>query len=61
MRTPFQNAYKLENKGRLYCLLQTEIEGLTGIIRFDEAGHRRNFSLQVLEMTISGEMVKVHI
>lgn len=53
------NVKILRDKSRLCCLLQTEIDGLTGVIRFDEEGHRRNFSLQVMEMTIEGDMMKV--
>lgn len=41
------------------CLLQTEVEGLTGTIRFNEGGHRKNFTLQVMELTVDGDMVKV--
>ncbi|CAG5038967.1 unnamed protein product [Parnassius apollo] len=37
---------------------KTELEGLTGFPKF-EAGHRRNFTLQLMEMTISGDMVKI--
>lgn len=40
-------------------MLQTEIDGLTGTIRFNEAGHRRNFTLQVMEVTVDGDMEKV--
>lgn len=36
-----------------------EIEGLTGDIRFDEDGRRRNYSLNIMEMTFSSGMVKV--
>ncbi|XP_026332731.1 glutamate receptor 1-like [Hyposmocoma kahamanoa] len=52
--TPLEHGDKISK-----MIKKTEIEGLTGIIRFDEAGHRRNFSLQVLEMTLSGDMVKI--
>lgn len=45
----------------LCYFLQTELEGLTGLIRFNEAGHRRNFTLQVMEMTVDVDMVKVFI
>ncbi|CAH0716029.1 unnamed protein product, partial [Brenthis ino] len=38
---------------------RTEIDGLTGPIRFNEAGHRRNFTLQLIEMTDKREMVKI--
>lgn len=41
------------------CLLQTEIDGLTGVVRFNEEGHRKNFTLQVMELTVDGEMIKV--
>lgn len=34
---------------------------MSGFVKFDEAGHRRNFSLQVMEMTGTGEMIRVSI
>ncbi|XP_049886196.1 glutamate receptor 1-like isoform X2 [Pectinophora gossypiella] len=39
--------------------VSTEIDGLTGVIRFNEEGHRRNFTLQIMEMTVEGDMIKV--
>ncbi|CAN8032801.1 unnamed protein product, partial [Ixodes persulcatus] len=38
---------------------QTQIKGLTGNISFDSQGYRVNFSIDVVEMTINSEMVKV--
>ncbi|XP_026500271.1 glutamate receptor 1-like [Vanessa tameamea] len=38
---------------------RTEMDGLTGLIRFNEAGHRRNFTLQVVEMTVDRDLVKI--
>nr|XP_034839667.1 glutamate receptor 1-like [Maniola hyperantus] len=38
---------------------RTVMEGITGHIRFTEEGHRQNFTLQVMEMTVNGEIVKV--
>lgn len=40
-------------------LLQVEIEGLTGDIRFNEDGRRTNYTLQVVEMSSSSDMIKV--
>ncbi|XP_067134213.1 glutamate receptor 1-like isoform X2 [Centruroides vittatus] len=40
-------------------LRKTDITGLTGNITFDDFGYRRNFSIDVVEMTINNEMVKV--
>lgn len=39
--------------------LQVEIEGLTGDIRFSEEGRRQNYSLEIVEMTVSSGIVKV--
>lgn len=41
------------------ALLQVEIEGLTGEIRFSEEGRRQNYTLHVVEMTVNSAMVKV--
>ncbi|OWR42780.1 hypothetical protein KGM_207189 [Danaus plexippus plexippus] len=38
---------------------RTELDGLTGLIRFTETGHRRNFTLQLIEMTVNREMIKI--
>ncbi|KAL4717856.1 hypothetical protein ACJJTC_001005 [Scirpophaga incertulas] len=51
---PYENGDKISK-----MIKKTEIEGLTGPIRFDEAGHRRNFSLQVMELTVEGDLMKV--
>lgn len=40
-------------------LLQVEISGLTGDIRFNEDGKRQNYTLHVVEMTVNSAMVKV--
>ena len=40
-------------------IFQVEIEGLTGDIRFNEAGRRENYTLHVVEMTVKSAMVKV--
>lgn len=37
------------------------MEGLTGNISFDEEGKRRNYSLDVVEMTIYSETVTVRV
>ncbi|XP_013179017.1 PREDICTED: glutamate receptor 1-like, partial [Papilio xuthus] len=38
---------------------KTDLEGLTGPLKFNDRGIRRNFSLEVVEMTVAGEMVKI--
>jgi hypothetical protein len=40
-------------------LLQVELEGLTGEIRFNDDGRRQNYTLHVVEMTFNSAMVKV--
>ncbi|XP_060809791.1 glutamate receptor 1-like [Amyelois transitella] len=52
--TPYEHGDKISR-----MIKKTEIEGLTGTIRFNEEGHRKNFSLQVMELTVDGDMVKV--
>ncbi|RVE51009.1 hypothetical protein evm_004300 [Chilo suppressalis] len=52
--TPYEHGDKISR-----MIKKTEIEGLTGSIRFNEEGHRRNFSLQVMEVTVEGDMVKI--
>ena len=37
----------------------SDLEGLTGALRFGEDGRRENFSLSVVEMTINSDIVKV--
>jgi hypothetical protein len=39
--------------------VQVEMEGLTGNIMFDDSGKRKEFSLDVVEMTMHSETVKV--
>ena len=36
----------------------TSFQGLTGHISFDEAGRRKNFTLDVVEMTVRSQMVR---
>lgn len=38
---------------------QSDLEGLTGILRFGEDGRRENFTLGVVEMTVNSDIVKV--
>lgn len=40
---------------------QVELEGLTGDIRFNEAGRRVNYTLHVVEMAINSNIVKVRV
>nr|XP_037277169.1 glutamate receptor 1-like isoform X1 [Rhipicephalus microplus] len=40
-------------------LRETHITGLTGNISFDEQGNRVNFTIDVVEMTMNSEMVKI--
>lgn len=35
------------------------MEGLTGSVRFGDDGRRENFTLSVVEMTVSSDIVKV--
>ncbi|XP_041986304.1 glutamate receptor 1-like [Aricia agestis] len=51
---PFDLGEKLSR-----TIKRTEIDGLTGLIRFSQEGHRHNFTLQVMEMTSEGDIVKV--
>ncbi|XP_030021689.2 glutamate receptor 1 [Manduca sexta] len=51
---PYEHGDKISR-----MIKKTELEGLSGVIRFNEAGHRKNFSLQVMEMTVDGDMVKI--
>lgn len=44
---------------RLHFVFQVELEGLTGDIRFNEAGRRVNYTLHVVEMSINSNIVKV--
>ncbi|KAI5647012.1 receptor family ligand binding region domain-containing protein [Phthorimaea operculella] len=52
--TPYEHGDKISR-----MIKKTEIDGLTGVIRFNDEGHRRNFTLQVMEMTADGDMLKV--
>ncbi|CAG2102636.1 unnamed protein product [Medioppia subpectinata] len=38
---------------------KTNINGLTGVLSFDDHGYRQNFSVDVVEMTINSEMAKI--
>ncbi|XP_034839785.1 glutamate receptor 1-like isoform X1 [Maniola hyperantus] len=51
---PFEHGDKISR-----LIKKTDIEGLTGNISFNEEGHRCNFTLHVVEMTIQSAMVKV--
>ncbi|CAK1588596.1 unnamed protein product [Parnassius mnemosyne] len=57
---PSQKYLAYEIGDRIIRMIKkTELEGLTGVLKFNEAGHRRNFTLQLMEMTVSGDMVKI--
>ncbi|XP_047524671.1 glutamate receptor 1-like [Pieris napi] len=51
---PFEHGDKISR-----LIKKTDIEGLTGNISFNEEGHRCNFTLQIVEMTVQSAMVKV--
>ncbi|CAH1647577.1 unnamed protein product [Spodoptera littoralis] len=51
---PFEHGEKISRMIR-----KTEIVGITGNIRFNDIGHRKNFTLQVMELTEDGDMTKV--
>ncbi|XP_041987389.1 glutamate receptor 1-like [Aricia agestis] len=51
---PFEHGDKISR-----LIKKTDIEGLTGNISFNEEGHRYNFTLHVVEMTVQSAMVKV--
>lgn len=40
---------------------QSDLEGLTGSLRFGEDGRRENFTLSVVEMTVNSDIVKVKL
>ena len=44
---------------RTWTYFQIEIQGLTGNISFNDEGRRIDFSLDVVEMTVSSKTVKV--
>ncbi|XP_053623555.1 glutamate receptor 1-like [Plodia interpunctella] len=52
--SPYEHGDKISR-----MIKKTEIVGLSGNIRFNELGHRKNFSLQVMELTVEGDMVKI--
>ncbi|XP_028032174.1 glutamate receptor 1-like [Bombyx mandarina] len=52
--TPYEHGDKISR-----MIKKTELDGLTGSLRFNEEGHRRNFTLQIMELTVDGEMVKI--
>ena len=39
--------------------IQAEMEGLTGHLKFGDYGRRENFTLNVVEMTVNSDIVKV--
>ncbi|CAH0716026.1 unnamed protein product, partial [Brenthis ino] len=51
---PFEHGDKISR-----LIKKTDIEGLTGNISFNEEGHRCNFTLHVVEMTVQSAMMKV--
>ncbi|XP_037300036.1 glutamate receptor 1 [Manduca sexta] len=51
---PFEHGDKISR-----LIKKTDIEGLTGNISFNEEGHRYNFTLHVVEMTVQSAMFKV--
>ncbi|KAL0902298.1 hypothetical protein ABMA27_000201 [Loxostege sticticalis] len=51
---PFEHGDKISR-----LIKKTDIEGLTGNISFNEEGHRYNFTLQVVEMTVQSAMLQV--
>lgn len=51
---PFEHGDKISR-----LIKKTDIEGLTGNISFNEEGHRHNFTIQVVEMTVQNSMLKV--
>ncbi|XP_045509956.1 glutamate receptor 1-like [Colias croceus] len=52
--TPFEYGERLAKMIR-----KTEIDGLTGFIKFDEDGRRRNFTLRVVQMTTGSNLETV--
>ncbi|XP_023943017.1 glutamate receptor 1-like [Bicyclus anynana] len=51
---PFEHGDKISR-----LIKKTDIVGLTGNISFNEEGHRCNFTLHVVEMTVQSAMVKI--
>ncbi|XP_050683637.1 glutamate receptor 1-like isoform X2 [Leptidea sinapis] len=51
---PFEYGDKISR-----LIKKTDIEGLTGNISFNEEGHRHNFTLHIVEMTVQSAMVPV--
>ncbi|CAG9782113.1 unnamed protein product [Diatraea saccharalis] len=51
---PFEHGDKISR-----LIKKTDVEGLTGNISFNEEGHRHNFTLQVVEMTVQSAMLQV--
>ncbi|CAH2034712.1 unnamed protein product, partial [Iphiclides podalirius] len=51
---PFEHGDKISR-----LIKKTDIEGITGNISFNEEGHRYNFTLQVVEMTVESAMIQV--
>ncbi|GFQ93706.1 glutamate receptor 1 [Trichonephila clavata] len=52
--TPWEHGDKIT-----HCLRKTDIRGITGNISFSDRGYRKNFSIDVMEMTINTDMAKI--
>ncbi|XP_049960400.1 glutamate receptor 1-like [Schistocerca serialis cubense] len=52
--TPWEHGDKI-----LRILRKVELDGLTGEVRFNDDGRRRNYTLQVVEMTVNSAIAKV--
>lgn len=52
--TPWEHGEKI-----MRYIRKIEMEGLTGSVSFDQDGKRRNYSLDVVEMTMNSEVVKI--
>lgn len=46
---------------RFVWVLQVEIDGLTGEVRFDDDGRRVNYTLQVVEMSVNSTLQQVAV
>ncbi|GFY60999.1 glutamate receptor 1 [Trichonephila inaurata madagascariensis] len=52
--TPWEHGDKIT-----HYLRKTDIRGITGNISFSDRGYRKNFSIDVMEMTINTDMAKI--
>ncbi|KAG8202102.1 hypothetical protein JTE90_010464 [Oedothorax gibbosus] len=52
--TPWEHGDKIT-----HYLRKTDIRGITGDISFNEKGYRKNFTIDVIEMTINTDMTKI--